>query len=165
MSYSVFASILIICDSFFLMYTSLYIVHHTVCIATIGIINQIEYPIGAIIGAVVGVLVVAVIAFIIWSKRHSCTRSMPEKQDTTTVKNAAVTNGSINNNNSSDYSGAFSRAIVTDNPRRNSSDRKSGSMLIDLDAGIVIDSVHDSTSANDDVECGTAALLKVQSTV
>jgi hypothetical protein len=63
----------------------------------------------------------------------------------------------MNSNNSNSNSGDFSRATITDNPRRNSSDRKSGSMLIDMDSGIVIDSVHAVTSATDNVECGTAA--------
>jgi hypothetical protein len=120
-------------------------------------------PIGAIIGAVIGVLVVAVIVYIIWRKRHSCTQSMPEKQVTTTDKQAVVTNDSINNMNSNSNNGAFSKATVADNPRRNISDRRSGSMLIDMDSGIGIDSVHDDvTRVNDDVEHGTAGANTTQ---
>jgi hypothetical protein len=113
-------------------------------------------PIAAIIGTVIGLLAVAGIAYIIWRKRHSCTRSMREKQLAITDKQAVVTN-SVADNTNKNNGGSFSRATATDNPRRNSSDRKSGSMLIDLDSGIVIDSVHDATSTNDDIECGTAA--------
>eukprot|EP00953_Heterococcus_sp_UTEX-ZZ885_P014996 8464-Heterococcus_DN1.PRE.1 len=54
-----------------------------------------------------------------------------------------------------DYSGAYSRAAVADNPRRNSSDHKSDSMLITMESGIITDSVHDVTRTNDDLEHGT----------
>jgi hypothetical protein len=109
------------------------------------------------------VLAVAVIAYIIRRKRHTCSRSVPEEQDTTTDKQAVLTNDSINNNNTNSNSGAFSRAAVTDNPRRNSSDRKSGSMLIDLDSGVVIGSVHDVTTTNDDIEHGTSGANHIDS--
>jgi hypothetical protein len=110
------------------------------------------------------VVVVAVIAYILWRKRHSCRGKLPEKQVTTTDKQAVVANDSINNNDTNDHSGAFSRATVTDNPRRNSSDRKSGSMLIAMDSGTITDSVHDVTSSiNDDIEHGTAGISGIDS--
>eukprot|EP00953_Heterococcus_sp_UTEX-ZZ885_P004568 2968-Heterococcus_DN1.PRE.1 len=80
---------------------------------------------------------------------------MPGKQVTITDKQAVVTYDSINNDNMDDYSGAYSRAAVADNPRRNSSDHKSDSMLITMESGIITDSAHDVTRTTDDLEHGT----------
>jgi hypothetical protein len=118
-------------------------------------VNKSSFAVGALVGAVIGVLAVAVVAYIAWRKRHTCTRRIFEKI-TASDEHAVATNDSISNkNNIDDHSGAFSRATAADNPRRNSGDRKSSTMLIDLDSGLVIDSVHDIASANYDVDGGT----------
>jgi hypothetical protein len=65
-------------------------------------------PVGGIVGAVIGVFVAAVIAYIIRRNRHSCSRSMLDKQDTAIDKQAVVANDSINNDTNNSNSGAFS---------------------------------------------------------
>jgi hypothetical protein len=109
-------------------------------------------PIGAIVGAIGGVLIVLAISYTVWRKRRAIRRRMPKRHTTTTDRHTVVTN-SVANNSNGDTGGSFSKATTAaDNPRRSSSDRKSGSMLIDLDSGIAIDV----KGTNDDIEHGAA---------
>jgi hypothetical protein len=113
--------------------------------------------IGAIVGSIAAILTVAAISYTAWRKRGAISRRMPKQHTTATDRHTVVTN-SVANNTNNNNAGSFSKATtVADNPRRNSSDRKSGSMLIAMDSGTIIDSVHDDvTSTNNDVECGKA---------
>jgi hypothetical protein len=115
-------------------------------------------PVGAAVGSVVGILTVAAIAYGCWRKRDVVSRRMPKKQTTTTTTGPVIDNAS----DVEDKAGSFTKAIIADNPRRNSSDRKSGSMLIHLDSGIIIDGVHKvETSTDDDIEHGTAGMTSI----
>jgi hypothetical protein len=117
----------------------------------------------ATVASVVGVLVVAAIACIAWLKRSACTRCMSRNHTTTSDKLLAANNSTDKINDTS--GGSFSKATtVADNPRRNSSARKSGSMLIAMDSGIVIDSVQDVTGNKNDVEHGTAGTTSTNDT-
>jgi hypothetical protein len=106
-------------------------------------------PVGAIVGAVVGIVIVAVIAYIAWRKRDAIKARKPKKHSTTA---ATETMTKITCDHKS-KSGSFSKATTAaDIPRRNNSERNSGSMLIHLDSGIIIDSAVSST--NNDIEHG-----------
>jgi hypothetical protein len=116
-------------------------------------------PIGTIVGAIAGILTVVAISYTAWRKRGAISRRMTQKHTTTTSGNKALGTNSIANNTSRDSVGSFSKATTAaDNPRRNSSDRRSGSMLIDMEADIVIDSVYDDgTNGNDHLEHATSS--------
>jgi hypothetical protein len=115
-------------------------------------------PVGAIVGSVVGILTVAAIAYGCWRKKEVISRRMPKKHTTSTTTGTVIDNAS----DVEDKAGSVTKAIIADNPRRNSSDRKSGSMLIHLDSGIIIDGVHKGeTSTDDDIEHGTTVITSI----
>jgi hypothetical protein len=115
-------------------------------------------PVGAIVGSVVAILTVAAIAYGCWRKKEVISRRMPKKHTTTTFTGTVIDNAS----DVEDKAGSFTKAIIADNPRRNSSDRKSGSMLIHLNSGIIIDGVHKGeTSTDDDIEHGTTGITSI----
>jgi hypothetical protein len=127
-----------------------------------------ESPVGAIVGGVVGVVMVAVLACVAWHKQDAIKARIPKKHSTTiTTATETVTKSTGDHKNNG---GSFSKATtVADNPRRNSSDRKSDSMLVHLDSGIIIDSVrNDACSTSDDIEqgaTGTTNIIADSSTV
>jgi hypothetical protein len=116
--------------------------------------------VGAIVGAVIGIVVVAAIAYMAWRERDAIKARIPKRHSTTTTTTETVIK---TDNDVKDRGGSFSKATtVADNPRRNSSDRKSGSMLIHLDSGIIIDSVHnDVSSTDDDIEHGIKSTTSI----
>jgi hypothetical protein len=116
-------------------------------------------PVGAIVGSGVAILTVAAIAYGCWRKRDVISRRMSKKHTKTTYTGTVIDNAS---DVVVDRAGSSTKAIIADNPRRNSSDRKSGSMLIHLDSGIIIDGVHNGeTSTDDDIEHGTTVITSI----